>query len=151
MDLSVVIPAYNVEKYLAACLDSLFGAEGIDGTEIIIVDDGSTDGTRKIACKYASDHKNIKVISKENGGPSSSRNAGLKEATGKYVFFCDADDMVVPELFGRVISLAGISLLTAVSRKQSARTAGKRYLRRSLETAVILSPRSGSAHIERLF
>lgn len=109
VDLSIVIPAYNVEKYLAACLDSLIGAEGIDGSEIIIVDDGSTDGTRKIADKYASDHKNIKVISKENGGPSSSRNAGLKEATGKYVFFCDADDMVVPELFGRVISLAGTS------------------------------------------
>ena len=105
IDLSIVIPAYNVEKYLAVCLDSLLAAEGIEGTEIIIVDDGSTDDTLKIVGEYSDNYKNIRLISKENGGPSAARNLGLNEASGKYVFFCDSDDEVVPELFSRVISM----------------------------------------------
>ncbi len=107
VNLSIVIPAYNVEKYLPLCLDSLLSSEGIGGTEIIIVDDGSTDNTVRIAEGYAGKNENIKIIRKDNGGPSAARNCGLKEASGKYVFFCDSDDMVVPELFSKVIELAG--------------------------------------------
>ena len=105
IDLSIVIPAYNVEKHLAACLDSLLKTQGIEDTQIIIVDDGSTDKTPAIAGEYSHKYQNIKVIRKENGGPSASRNLGLKEASGKYVFFCDSDDEVNPELFKKVIDL----------------------------------------------
>lgn len=103
--LSVIIPAFNVEKYLAEGLDSLLASEGIDEAELIIIDDGSFDKTGEIADKYASDHRNIRVIHKENEGPSAARNTGLAEASGTYVFFFDSDDMVVPELFSKVIEL----------------------------------------------
>ena len=104
-DLSIVIPAYNVEMYLPVCLDSLLATEGIDRTEIIIVDDGSADNTVGICREYAQKLSNIRVIEQRNAGPSAARNRGLKEASGKYVFFCDSDDEVVPELFSRVIGM----------------------------------------------
>lgn len=104
--LSVVVPIYNVEDYLHRCIDSLLKCEGIEDVEIILVDDGSTDGSAEIAGKYAADHANIEVLHKSNEGPSAARNAGLLRASGKYVFFCDSDDEVVPELFSRIISLA---------------------------------------------
>lgn len=109
VNLSIVLPAYNVERYLPLCLDSLLAAEGIGGTEIIIVDDGSTDNTVRIAEEYAGKREIIKIIRKDNGGPSAARNCGLKEASGKYVFFCDSDDSVVPELFAKVIELTKTS------------------------------------------
>ena len=107
--LSVVIPVYNADKYLPVCLNSLLSSEGIEDAEIILVDDGSTDGSSAIADRFASDHQNIRVIHIENGGPSLARNAGLKEAVGEYVFFCDADDTVDPVHFAKVIELAGNS------------------------------------------
>lgn len=107
--LSVVIPAFNVENYISMCLDSLFKTEGIEKTEILIINDGSTDKTLETAGRYAALHDNIRVISGENEGPSAARNAGLKEASGTYVFFCDSDDEVVPELFKRVIELTETS------------------------------------------
>ena len=106
IDLSIVIPAYNAEKYITDCLDSFLTNEGNYDIEIIIVNDGSTDNTLSIAEEYSKKYKNIKVISKANGGPSAARNLGLKEAEGEYVFFCDADDMVIdgflPIVFGAI-------------------------------------------------
>lgn len=107
--LSIVIPFYNVEQYLNECLDVLLETEGIDQTEIILIDDGSTDKSSQIADKYSEEHSNITVFHKENEGPSASRNKGLHEAHGDYVFYCDADDMVVPELFAKVIALTKTS------------------------------------------
>lgn len=103
--LSVIVPMYNVEKYLSLCLDSLFRTEGIDDTEIILVDDGSTDKTCEIADKYSKEHGNITVLHKANEGPSAARNAGLAKASGEYVFFCDSDDEVDPALFGKILKL----------------------------------------------
>lgn len=103
--LSIIIPVYNVEKYLPMCLDSLLKTEGIEETEIIMIDDGSTDSSVNIADKYAEDHTNARVIHKENEGPSASRNLGLMEAKGNYIFFCDSDDEVVPGLFKKIIDL----------------------------------------------
>ncbi|MCR5200698.1 MAG: glycosyltransferase [Saccharofermentans sp.] len=107
--LSIVIPFYNVEQYLNECLDALLETEGIDQTEIILIDDGATDKSSRIADKYSEEHSNITVFHKENEGPSASRNKGLQEAHGDYVFYCDADDMVVPELFAKVIALTKTS------------------------------------------
>ena len=107
--LSVVIPVFNAEKYLGRCLEALLKTSGIENAEIILIDDGSIDSSVEIADSYAKSHTNITVIRKSNEGPSEARNAGLKKATGKYVFFCDADDEVDPELFSRAIKDIGNS------------------------------------------
>ena len=88
---SVIIPVYNDEKYLANCIESV-QKQTYSNLEIIIVDDGSTDTTPKICEKYREDYANIRVLHKENGGIGSSRNAGLAMATGDYILFVDSDD-----------------------------------------------------------
>lgn len=107
--LSVVVPVYNVERYLGKCIDSLLNTKGIEQTEIILVDDGSTDGSGKISDSYADKFTIIDCYHKENGGLSDARNYGLNRAKGKYVFFCDSDDMVVSEKFGAIIEAAAKS------------------------------------------
>ncbi len=104
--LSVIVPVYNVEKYLGSCMDSLLKSGGIEKTEIILVDDGSTDGSGKIADGFAERYDFISCLHKENGGLSDARNYGLAHAGGKYVFFCDSDDTVIPEGFAKVITTA---------------------------------------------
>ncbi len=100
--LTVVIPTYNVEKYLAKCLNSLLYDRDILGDlELIIVNDGSKDHSLEIAKKYEKEFpKTIKVIDKENGGHGSTINAGLKIATGKYFRIVDSDDWVNIDEFG---------------------------------------------------
>ncbi|GIJ97802.1 glycosyl transferase [Capnocytophaga stomatis] len=91
MIFSVIIPVYNVEKYLPECVDSVLQQDFSD-YEIILVNDGSTDGSRKICDEYAQKYSSIKVIHKENGGLSDARNFGVKEARGEYLMFLDSDD-----------------------------------------------------------
>lgn len=91
---SVVIPAYNAEKYLEECLNSVLNQTHKD-VELVIVNDGSIDGTRKILDNYAQVHENITVIHTENGGVSRARNIGLNYAIGDYIMFLDADDLLV--------------------------------------------------------
>ena len=91
MLISVVIPVYNVEKYLRQCLDSVL-AQAFSDYEVICVNDGSTDGSGRILKEYASGNPVVKVIEQKNGGLSAARNAGLKKAEGKYVLFLDSDD-----------------------------------------------------------
>lgn len=88
---SIIVPVYNVEKYLENCIESLIN-QSLKDIEIILVDDGSPDGSPKICDDYSKKDKRIKVIHKKNGGVSAARNDGLKEATGEYVIFCDSDD-----------------------------------------------------------
>ena len=108
-NLSVVVPVYNAERYLPACLDSLLKTEGIEETEIILIDDGSSDGSGAVADRYAEEHSNISVIHKENEGAAAVRNLGIEKACGEYIFFCDSDDEIVPELFKKVIRLTSAS------------------------------------------
>lgn len=93
VNLSVIVPIYNVEKYLPQCLDSLIG-QTFDNLEIILVDDGSTDGCCKICDEYALKSKKIKVIHKKNGGLVSARQEGVKASSGTYITFVDSDDWV---------------------------------------------------------
>ncbi|MGL5150608.1 MAG: glycosyltransferase [Clostridium sp.] len=94
IELSIVVPIYNVEKYLKDCLESLFLIKNIK-KEIILVNDGSTDGSLKIAEEYKKNYPNETiVINKENRGLSSARNAGLEIAKGKYISFIDSDDFI---------------------------------------------------------
>lgn len=88
---SVIIPVYNVEKYLRVCLDSIV-KQTLKDVEIIIVDDGSTDSSTKIVDEYEVACENVKVFHKENGGQGSARNLGIRHATGEYIYYMDSDD-----------------------------------------------------------
>ena len=96
--ISVIIPVYNVEKYLKRCLDSVIN-QTYKNLEIILVDDGSTDNSGKICDEYAKNDKRIIVIHKENGGVSVARNIGLDICTGDYVNFIDSDDWIDLKFF----------------------------------------------------
>lgn len=93
--ISVIIPAYNTQDYLPRCLDSLL-CQTLSDFELILIDDGSTDGTGVIADRYAESNSGVKVIHKENGGVSSARNRGLEVARGEFITFVDSDDTVLP-------------------------------------------------------
>lgn len=94
---SVVVPVYNVEKYLTQCLDSILGQSEKD-FELILVDDGSVDGSGKICDDYAEKDSRIKVIHKPNGGQTSARKVGVKNARGEYIVPIDSDDWVESSL-----------------------------------------------------
>ncbi|OUQ56652.1 hypothetical protein B5E58_10530, partial [Tyzzerella sp. An114] len=91
--ISVIVPIYNVEKYLNRCVDSIIN-QTYKNLEIILVDDGSPDNCGKICDEYAKKDNRIKVVHKENGGVSSARNVGLNIATGDYIGFVDGDDWI---------------------------------------------------------
>ena len=93
IDLSVIIPVYNVEDYLHECVDSIISQTGVS-LEIILVNDGSTDNSGAIADQYAQKDNRIKVIHQENGEASAARNAGLNIAQGHYIAFIDSDDWI---------------------------------------------------------
>ena len=91
--ISVIIPAYNAADYLAEAIQSIRAQEGI-ATEIIISDDGSTDGTAQVAAQHCPE---ARYLSQPNGGPASALNAGVRESTGDYLAFLSADDVWVPQ------------------------------------------------------
>ena len=93
MKVSVIIPVYNVEKYLCKCLDSVVN-QTLRDIEIICVDDGSTDSSWEILKEYAQRDDRIKLIHKENGGLSSARNVAMQVAKGDYIGFIDSDDWI---------------------------------------------------------
>lgn len=94
--ISVVVPVFNVEKFLKRCVDSIIG-QNFKDIEIILVDDGSTDKSGKICDEYEKEDERIRIIHKENGGLSSARNAGMEIAKGDYLFFIDSDDWLSDE------------------------------------------------------
>ena len=93
MDISIIIPVYNVEKYLKYTLDSVI-KQNTSNFEVILIDDGSKDNSGKICDEYRKKYDFIKVIHKKNEGVSIARNTGLKEAKGKYIMFLDSDDLL---------------------------------------------------------
>ena len=90
-EVSIIVPVYQVEKYIRQCVDSILGQTFTD-FELILVDDGSTDRSGEICDEYAGMDERVVVIHKENGGVSSARNAGIEAATGEYICFVDSDD-----------------------------------------------------------
>ena len=96
--LSIIIPIYNTEKYLVACLDSIVN-QTYKNVEIILINDGSTDGSKSICETYASKDKRIVMLDKPNGGQASARNKGLDVATGDCIAFVDSDDTISKDLF----------------------------------------------------
>ena len=117
MLLSFIIPAYNVEKYIVACLDSCL-AQGIDDMEVIVVDDGSTDRTPALLSRYARQHPCVKVVRQPNLGQSIARNRAIDVAQGDYIYMVDADDRmmegnVLPldTMQGRRFDIIGLQVL----------------------------------------
>jgi len=96
--LSVIVPVYNVEAYLSRCVDSIL-AQTYENLEILLVDDGSTDGTSALCDTLAKKDGRIRVLHKENGGSSSARNLGIAHARGEYIGFVDSDDYVEPQMY----------------------------------------------------
>ena len=100
--ISVIVPIYNVEKYLEKCVNSILNQSYSD-LEIILVDDGSPDRCPEICDQYADKDKRIRVIHKKNGGLSDARNAGLDIAKGEYISFIDSDDYIDPLMFEKMM------------------------------------------------
>lgn len=99
---SVIIPVYNVEKYIRKCIESVCG-QTYRNLEIILIDDGSPDKSGEICDEYAAADSRIKVIHLENGGVSRARNIGLDMATGKYIGFVDSDDYIRPGMYETLV------------------------------------------------
>lgn len=102
---SVIVPVYNVEKYLARCLDSLI-SQTLQDIEIICVNDGSTDNSAEILSKYAETDERIKVINQANAGVSIARNTAIKVATGEFIGFVDSDDFVEKDFYEKLYNAA---------------------------------------------
>lgn len=103
--ISVIIPVYNVEKYLNQCINSVLN-QGVKDIEIILINDGSTDNSGKICDEYAIKDNRIKVIHKENGGLSDARNSGINLAKGKYLLFLDSDDYWMEDSLFKIYDIA---------------------------------------------
>lgn len=97
-EISIIVPVYNVEKYLNKCVDSILNQTFKD-FELILVDDGSPDNSGTICDQYAKEDPRVRVIHKENGGLSSARNAGIEVAQGRYLGFIDSDDYIAEDMY----------------------------------------------------
>lgn len=110
---SIIIPVYRTEKYLRQCLDSVL-AQTYKNIEVIVVDDGSPDGSGQICDEYSSEHQNIVVIHKENEGLSIARNDGIVKSTGEYLFFLDSDDYISPTCIETLVTSAEKGFLSVI-------------------------------------
>lgn len=104
-DLSIVIPVYNVEKYLTKCLNSILKQE-LKNFEVILVNDGSTDNSLKVCQEFSNRDARVSVINQKNAGVSAARNAGIKLAIGKYIGFVDPDDWISPKMYTHLLKEA---------------------------------------------
>ena len=103
MTLTVIIPAYNRERFIEGCIRSLV-AGGVEDTEMLVVDDGSSDNTASIVENLCAEMPFLRLIRQENRGPGGARNTGMTEATGDWIWFIDSDDHVVPGAIPYIIS-----------------------------------------------
>lgn len=101
--LTVVVPAYNVSDYLASCLDSVL-AQTYTNLDVLVIDDGSTDDTPRVADAYAREHKRVRVIHQPNAGLGAARNKGLDNSTSQFITFVDSDDLVPSQAYERAMS-----------------------------------------------
>ncbi|MBT3392800.1 MAG: glycosyltransferase [Elusimicrobiaceae bacterium] len=106
--ISIIVPVYNSERYLAKCLDSLVG-QTLKDIEIILINDGSTDGSAKIIETYAKKYRNIVVINQKNQGTGVARQAGITASTGEYIGFVDNDDFVDPSMYKKLYNKAKLT------------------------------------------
>lgn len=103
--ISIIVPVYNGEKFLRKCIDSIQN-QTLTNWQLLLIDDGSTDGSPQICDEYAARDDRIQVIHKRNGGVSAARNDGLELAQGKYIGFVDADDWILPDMYRKLVNQA---------------------------------------------
>jgi glycosyltransferase involved in cell wall biosynthesis len=125
--ISVIVPVYNTEKYLARCIESILG-QTYSTLEVILVDDGSADRSGAICDYYAERDNRVRVIHKANGGISAARNDGIEASTGDYIAFCDNDDFYAPGMLRRLLEMCVASDCAIAQCK------GERGLAESLST-----------------
>ena len=118
-EISVIVPVYRAESFLRKCTESIL-SQTFSDLELLLVDDGSPDGSGALCDAIAREDSRVRVFHKENGGVSSARNLGLEEARGRYIAFADADDWLPPD---------GLALLHAALEKSGADTAGGAHFR----------------------
>lgn len=102
--ISVIVPVYNVAAYLPQCLDSIL-AQDHEDLEVLVVDDGSTDGSAEICDRYAQQDGRVRVIHQKNAGAAAAKNTALRAATGTYLSFVDSDDYLQPQVYGHMLHL----------------------------------------------
>lgn len=102
----IIIPVYNVEKYIRRCLDTVI-SQTYKNIEVLLIDDGSSDSSYSICQEYSKKDNRLKLLHKENGGVSSARNIGIDVANGKYISFVDAGDWVEPDYIEMLIKTMG--------------------------------------------
>ena len=101
--ISVIVPVYNVEKYLRRCIDSIL-AQTFSDFELLLIDDGSKDSSGEICEEYAGKDARIRVFHRQNGGVSTARNLGIDKAKGEWIYFVDSDDVVLPSALGTFVA-----------------------------------------------
>jgi CDP-glycerol glycerophosphotransferase len=135
--ISVIVPIYNVEDYIAECLDSV-AAQTLDDLEVVMVDDGSTDGSARIARAFAAGDRRFRLLSQPNRGLSSARNTGIEAATGDFLAFLDSDDLLPPnayELLLRALEQTGSDFASGnVLRRNSWGTSQALFLAETFAT-----------------
>jgi len=136
--ISLITPVFNGEAHLRRCVESIVTAAEGYCVELILVDDGSTDGTPEVALALAEEHDWIRYLRQPNGGPSSARNAGLELARGKYVGFVDSDDCVMPSYVSTLVETCADSPEIIVFG----------YERRLLRDAVTVHAPKPSVHVD---
>lgn len=109
---SVIVPVYNCKNYLSRAVDSVLSQKDFSLDELILIDDGSTDGSGEICDSYKNHHSNIKVIHQKNSGVSAARNAGIKASKGEWIFFLDSDDYLFGEnVFEKLLQFSEADLI----------------------------------------
>lgn len=159
--LSIIVPAYNAEKYLPDCLNSIL-ANTYRDFEILLIDDGSVDGTGEICDRFQRENTQIKVFHTENRGLPSARNLGIENASGQFIGFVDADDLVSPNMFGALVgAMDGDAQMSICAFQRCIRntltdfrgtdTSSTVYLNRTDTAALILKGSAGSYVWNKLY
>lgn len=134
--LSVVVPVYNIKEFLPDCINSVL-SQFNGNTELLLIDDGSTDGSEKICDEFSSNYENIRVIHKKNAGVSQARNTGIEEAAGEFIWFLDADDFLLDGAVKEVFSHFDESSDFYCYKNYSVSEDGKDYFNSSFEYSFV--------------
>ncbi len=110
---SVIVPVYNCKAFLVRAIESVINQKDFNVNELILVDDGSTDGSSQICDKYDNLYDNIKVIHQQNSGVSAARNNGINVAEGEWIFFLDSDDYLLEDAFDKMLSQGNADIICA--------------------------------------
>ena len=140
--ISVIVPIYNTKPYLEECIESILAQKINVPIEVLLIDDGSTDGCAEICDKYAARDERVRVIHQENQGLSAARNAGIDNAKGRYYSFVDSDDIVLPRFCRRCTTPsehdAYMSLCSVEDCRRTAKSCDPAYFTRPTQEGYFL-------------